>query len=67
MIFSEKSCCGIFYEVPLMKTLLTILITLIVSQLMLAEYGPRNALTHFSTLAAKNVRSVLHRTLHVME
>lgn len=50
-----------------MKTLLIILTTLIVSQLVLTEYGPRNALTHFSTIAAKNVRSVLHRTLHVME
>lgn len=50
-----------------MKTLLIVIITLIVSQLVLIEYGPNQAMTHFSTLAAKNVRSVLHRTLHVME
>lgn len=67
MIFSEKVRWCIFYGALLMKTLLTILITLIVSQLLVTEYGPRNALTHFSTIAAKNVRSVLHRTLHVME
>ena len=50
-----------------MKTLLIILSKLIVSQLVLTELGPRNPLTHFSSVSARNIRSFLHQALNVME
>ena len=50
-----------------MKTLLLIIVTLMVGQILHDEYGPRNPVAKFSQAAVGSVRWLLHRSLDVVE
>lgn len=50
-----------------MKTILIILVTLMTSQLLYVEYGPRNPVARVADAAAGSVRWFLHRALNMVE
>ena len=50
-----------------MKTIVVVLVTLMISQLLYVEFGPRNPVARVSEAAVGSVRWLLQRALHVVE
>lgn len=50
-----------------MKTILIILVTLMTSQLLYVEYGPRNPVARVASATAGSVRWFLHSALNMVE
>ncbi len=81
LIFGENSICGelgqktnssaslyrsLVSPIP-MKTILTILVTLMISQFLFLEYGPRNPAARVASATASSVRWFLHSALDMLK